>query len=259
MMLEWLVTLPPVVGAALAASGALALGFSVYLMAHGTLGKRANERSADLAINMFRILATLLSLLLSLTFADVSEGVRGVRQAIELETAELGNVLRNLDAFDSDEAKAISNKLIDYIESVVNGEWRALKHGNLDVETMTLFGEVKVAIFGLQASSPQQELILGQLITDVDALNETRAGRLIYRGAHGTPAFLFVALFGFVWTAALLGTYPPRNGAMVFLGLYFSFFGLVVYLILGLGYYFTGIGAVSPEPLQYLAELVRAM
>lgn len=258
-MLGWLVALPPIVGALLSGSVALVMGFSVYLVAHARLGKRASERSADLAINMFRILATLLSLLLSLTFADVSEGVGKVRQAVELETAELGNVLRNLEAFDSDGAQAVSDKLLTYIEFVVGREWQALSEGDLDLETIQLFGEAKLAIFELEASNPSQELILGQLIADIDVLNETRAGRLIYRGSHGAPAFLIVALFGFVWTAILLGTYAPGNGTAIYLGLYFSFFGLVIYLILGLGSYFNGIGAVSPEPLRYLAGLVRTM
>lgn len=258
-MLEWIVALPPAVGAILSGSFAIFIGFFVYLGAHATIGTRTDDRSADLAINMFRILATLLSLLLSLTFADVSEGVRKVRQGVELETAELGNVLRNLEAFDSNEAREISDKLIKYIESVVSSEWKALSQGDLHVETVRLFGDAKLAIFELEASSVKQELILGQLISDIDALNETRAGRLIYRGAHGAPAFLIVAIVGFVWTAILLGTYPPRSGAVIFLSIYFSFFGLVVYLILGLGSYFNGIGAVSPEPLRYLADLVRMM
>ena len=55
-MLGWLVALPPIVGALLSGSVALVMGFSVYLVAHARLGKRASERSADLAINMFRIL-----------------------------------------------------------------------------------------------------------------------------------------------------------------------------------------------------------
>ena len=105
----------------------------------------------------------------------------------------------------------------------------------------------------------KQELILGQLISDIDALNETRASRLIHRGAHDAPAFLIVAIVGFVWTAILLGTYPPRSGAVIFSSFYFSLFGLVIYLILGLGSYFNGIGAVSPEPLRDLAGLVRMM
>jgi hypothetical protein len=251
------VTIPLTAGVSCAAIGAIVLGLATYALARTAVGKRTDEKSADLALNLFRVLATLLALLLSLTFSDVSDEIREVRHAVDLETSQLSNSFRNLVAYDTPEANAVKDKLIQYIDLVVDHEWQALQQGELSRETIKLFGEVKVAIVNLQPSNTRQEKLLQRLIADINGINETRARRQVHRGVYGAPAFFYVALFGFVWTVALLSVYPPGNGSIVFICFYCAFIGIVIYLTLGLTYNFIGFGAVSPEPLEYLANFVR--
>lgn len=63
---------------------------------------------------------------------------------------------------------------------------------------------------------------------------------------------------GFATSMALLSTYPSRPKTWAFLALYFAFFGVVVQIILELGHFYDGLGAVTPESLEYLLTLAQS-
>lgn len=235
----------------------LFLGYIIYGTSYYLLGRRAGREDSELAITLFRVLATLLSLLLSLTFADLREGIGEVRHAIEAETSALGNTLRDLDVYDDAESAKARDLLIDYIEATINEEWQSLRDGRLDSAAMEAFREAKLAIYALTPSTPMEEKLHNRLISDISDVNRLRASRLVYRDTGPPPLFLYIALVGFASTTALLGVYSPTARSLVFMGLYCAFFGIVIHSVIELSRFYDGLGAVTPEPLETLLSVAR--
>jgi hypothetical protein len=256
-MIDWVASLPWWLGSMLSAFLAITLGMSIYIASHYSFGRNCDARTEDLAINLFRILATLLSLLLSLTFADLREGISEVRQSVEAEASALGNTLRDLEAFDDAAAARAQTQLITYLRSAVEEEWDQLRDGQISTRTMVLFGNAKQAIYDLEPKTSRQEKIHNRLIADISSVNSTRASRLVYRGGSGRLLFLYVALAGFASTAALLCTYPPRSKSLTFIAVYFGFFGVLTHIVFELGQFYEGLAAVTPEPLEFLLTLAK--
>jgi hypothetical protein len=98
LMIYWLTSLPVILGATLSAGVAIIVGLTAYYVARIAVGRKANEESRELASNMFRIIATLLSLLLSLTFADVRVEIGMVRSSVETEAGQLADIYKDLSA-----------------------------------------------------------------------------------------------------------------------------------------------------------------
>jgi hypothetical protein len=73
------------------------------------------------------------------------------------------------------------------------------------------------------------------------------------------PVFLYVAFLAFLWSNAMLSVFTPRNKAVFFIGGYCSIVGIVIYVILAMSNYFDGIGAVTPDSLEYLSNYIRAL
>ena len=258
-MISWLTELHPALGAPLSACAAVALGLASYASARVLVGRKASAESSDLAINLFRVIATVLSLLLSLTFASLREETTETRRSVELEAAQLGRTFRDLELFGTAESRAARDLLLIYLDAIPEDEWAQLRDGRLSGETDATFGAAKRAIYELAPETLLQERVMNRLLQDIDEVNVTRAVRLTHRGATGAHGvFLAFTVMGFLWTTALLGVYAPTGRALTFVTFYCAFFGVVIHITLDLAYYYTGMAAVTPEPFEFLAHLVRS-
>ncbi len=150
--------------------------------------------------------------------------------------------------------------MLEYVDAVIDVEWGALQRGEVSESVMALFQELELKIFSLEATTPMQKWFHGRLLEDIDQVSATRVTRFVHGGTgKRNPVFLYVVAFGFALTMVLLSVCPPRGKAIYFVGFYCGFYGMVIYVILGLQAYFIGIGQVTPEPLEYLTDFVRRM
>ncbi len=255
--MNWLINAPWIVGSAFFAFLAIALGLTSYALARATLGQHVEGKNLDLAVNLFRIIATMVSLFLALTFADIREEVGDVRKSVQNEPAQLWNVYWGLEKFDTEESRDIQLLVVQYIDSVIVSEWPAMQRGELDQATVGLYSSIKLAIYSLEPVTSLQQRLHDVLVVDLNAVNKIRQARLLRRGSGDAPVFLYVALLGFAWTIALLSVYPPTRKSISILAFYCAFFGIVIYLIVSLEFYFDGIGKVASQPFEFLSKALK--
>jgi hypothetical protein len=257
-MIYWLINLPPIIGGLLTAAIAILIGLLTYGGAHFFVGQYANKESSELAVNLFRIIAGLLALLLSLTFADVRVEIGAVRNSIEVEAALLVDVYKDLSVFDSEQAREIEVKLARYVDAIIEDEWEALRKEKISERVIVIFRDLENSILFLETKTPFQQEIRVRLMEDIDAASSSRATRIIQAGRH-TPVFLYVAVIGFLWTTVLLSVYKPRDKAIFFVSAYCAFFGVVTYFILALGNYFEGFGGVTPDSFILVSDYMKRL
>ena len=80
-MIELLLSLPDIVGAAVAMVIAAVLGLAVYLIAYKLISKYQSDELKDPTSSLFRVVGMLVSLMLSLAFADVILQMRAIENA----------------------------------------------------------------------------------------------------------------------------------------------------------------------------------
>ncbi len=257
-VMQWLIGLPPVVGGTIFAVAAVVTGLGIYGGARLVVGKRAVFENSNLALQLFRVIGTLLVLLLSLTFADVRIETGAIRDSVDAEAGLLGDILKYLDAFDTPEAVAITAQLVEYIDAVIEDEWEAMRRGEIDDGVVERFRDLEIAVLNLEATTSLQEELHRQMIDDIDNVSDSRVKRLT-KISKSIPVFLYVAFLAFLWSNAMLSVFTPRNNAVVFIGGYCAFVGVVIYVILAMGNYFDGIGAVTPDSLEYLSNYVKGL
>jgi len=257
-VIQSLVGLPPVIGGTIFAAAAVVTGLGTYAGARIIVGKQAIFENNNLAMQLFRVVGTLLVLLLSLTFADVRIETGAIRNSVDVEAGLLGDTFKNLDTFDSAEAEAITAQLVEYIDAVIEDEWEAMRRGEIAENVIDLFRNIEIAVLTLETTTPLQEELHRQIIDDIDAVSDSRLLRLT-KISKTVPVFLYVALLAFLWSNAMLSVFTPRNKAVFFIGGYCAFVGIVVYVILAMSSHFEGIGAVTPDSLEYLSDYVKGM
>ena len=196
-LVHWLLGLPIVAGGTIFAVAGVATGLTTYAGVRFAVGRQAVFENSNLALHLFRVVGTLLVLLLSLTFADVRIETGAIRNSVDTEAGLLGDVLKYLDAFDTPDSDAIIILILDYIDAVVEDEWEALQHGGIDTGVLELFREIEIAILNLEPTTPLQFELLPQMLDDMDDISSSRVIRLT-KASRSVPVFLYVAFLAFL-------------------------------------------------------------
>ncbi len=250
--------LPPVVGGTIFAAAAVVTGLGTYAAARIVVGKKAVFANSTLAMQLFRVIATMLVLLLSLTFSDVRIETDAIRNSVDVETGLLGDIFKTLHVFDSAEAEAISTQLLEYIDAVIEKEWEALRRGEIDNDVVEIFRDLEIAVLTLEATTTLQEELHRLMIDDIDAVSHSRLKRLT-KTSKQVPVFLYVAFLAFLWSNVMLSVFTPRNKAVFFFGGYCAFVGVMIYVILAMSSNFEGVGAVTPDSLEDLSNYLKGL
>ena len=127
----------------------------------------------------------------------------------------------------------------------------ALAEGRASIRAAIVFDEIELGLLRLESSTQEQEVLRARLLSDIDEITDLRAARS-FRATVAPPAFLYVAVLGFLCTMGMLGVHEAGLRSVMLMGFYCAFVGVVIYFILSLSHPFEGIARVTPEAFEVL-------
>lgn len=250
-MIVTIVNLPFIVGIILFVLVTGVVGFIPYLVTRWAIRKPIPDESQKLAETVFRISGALLALLLSLTFIKVRSELIKLRDTVDLEAAQIADIYNDLGRYESPEATAIQHKIVEYTHALINDEWSHLSLDRLSPRAWARYGEIQTGLLNLKVDTPRHKLLQARLLQDIDEISDHRQIRL-YHAKEGPPVYLYIAVFGFMITMALLCIYPPNASSILFMCLYTLFVGTVLYFILAMAHPFEAAFSVSSAPFEVI-------
>ena len=257
-MSEFILSLPTVVGVSVVMIFTVSAGFSVHYVAYRFIEKYHGKDLVDATSSLFRVVGMLVSLMLSLAFAEVVVDLSSIENAIDRETSALSDIYYDLKFFNSEKSLATRDLLIEYAQSVVEDDWPALANDKLGERTGELRRQLAAQVLSLKPTTPMQEKLWERILADVDLVSDYRMFRLD-NALEKPPIYIYVIVIGFLITTACFGAYRPQPPVVLFLSLYCLFIGFVLYLILSLSDPFQGrIGGIDTAAFDYLIETLKA-
>ncbi len=250
-MLIQLLTLPVLIGISIFLLATVAVGLVSYFVARALIHKPVQDERKNVADSLFRISGALLGLLLSLTFASIREDITKLRDSVELEAAQIADIFNDLARFESEDATALQQKVVDYTRALIEHEWPLLSAGGLSPQAWDIYEDIELGLLDLKTEGPRQESLRSRLLQDIDEISDHRQARL-YTAKDDPPFFLYIAMFGFVATMLLFCVHPPSVASIVFLSLFSVFVGTVMYFSFALSHPFDGALSVSPKALELI-------
>ncbi|MGI9400266.1 MAG: hypothetical protein ACR2O0_03350, partial [Rhizobiaceae bacterium] len=229
-MIEAILSLPEWAGIIAAMAIATLCGLAVYFASHLLIRDNRKEELKDPMSNMFRVIGTLVGLMLSLAFAEVVYQTTGISNALEREAIAIADTYRGLKQFDEEGTRQTRTILIEYTKAVVEDDWPALADDRLGKQSKAIHDRLAVEIATLEADTEQQKRLLSRIDADLDIISDSRLIRIDNALAE-PPLYNYVIMFGFLITMACFGAYTPHVPIVVLLSLYTSLIGLVLYLI----------------------------
>ena len=256
-LIEQLLHLPVLVGALLLMAVTTIAGLSVYLLSNRLLTESEASDTRLSAEYLFRVIVILVSLFLSLTFADVVLELNQIEESIEREAVMIEDIHRDLDRYDSARARKARALVVDYVEAVINHDWPALANDKLSREARLVFEQLENEVLHLEDNTEVQSILRSRIISDVDIVSDLRLSRLEQALAK-PPLFLVVVIFGFLATMVCFGPHRPNRQTLVFLSFYTLLIGLVVYLILAYSDPFQGSTGIEPVSLEFVLMQIKS-
>ena len=233
------------------------VGLVVYLVFYKFISKYQSYDLKEPTSSLFRVVGTLVSLMLALAFSEVIVDLRTIRNAVQREAVAISDSFKNLKLFVIERTREIRTILVEYTPAVIDDDWPALANDRLGQRTSALKRQFTEAVMTLEPATPNQEKLWSLIAADIDALSDHRVIRLDAALA-GPPIYVNVMIFGFLVTMACFGAYRPQAPLVVLVSLYTLFVGLVLFLILKLSDPFQGDISVAPTAFEYLVETLQS-
>lgn len=256
-MVETLLSLPDLVGGIIMMAVTTGVGLGVYVVSHSLISRYRTDDLKDPTSSLFRVVGMLVSLMLSLAFADVIVKLRAIENALGREVVAISDAFYDLQAFDIEKTRETRVLLIDYAQAVIDDDWPALADDRLSKRGNALKRQLAARVLEMKPATPVQEKIWALILTDVDAISDHRLTRLDAALAQ-PPIFVHIVVFGFLVTMACFGAYRPQGPLVGLISLYTLFIGFVLYLILSLSDPFQGAFGIAPTAFEHLLETLRA-
>lgn len=232
------------------------LSLIIYLVAHKIVSKHLKKQHERTGRVLFRTTASLLALLLSLTFANQRVNYYKIKDSLESEATHLVDITLDLQLFGTERAKEIQEKVKHYIRSILHEEVKSEEENPFFTPAVSIFIMLYNNIMDLEVTTPKQETLRQNLLADIDAVSEFMQIRS-YRSRPEPLNLIYIATFGFITSSILFCVYKPDRITISFLSLYNGFVAIVLYFIIMMNNPFIGPLKIENEPFKILIEIAN--
>ncbi len=256
-MIEHILHLNVFAGALLLMVITTLVGLLTYVASYHFLAASQTKEVRRATSGLFRVIGILVSLFLSLTFADVMLELNQIEASIEREAVMVEDIYRDLRRYDTVRARKAQLLLVEYVQSVIEDDWPALANDKLSEDAREILWRLENEVLHLEANTDIQKILRPRITSDMDMVSDLRLTRLEQALAK-PPLFLIVVVFGFLATMVCFGPHRPNRLTLVLLTFYTSLIGLVIYLILAYSDPFQGVTGIDPVSLQFVLQQIES-
>ena len=235
---------------------AVLISLFIYLLSYLAIKNELKKRHERTGRVLFRVTASLLGLLLSLSFANQRVNHFKIKDSLESEAAQLVDVWLDLQLYGTPEAIELQEKVKFYIRSIL--------HESIDNESNNpLFGPptgIFIILYNrvseLEPETQKQKQLKQSLLTDIDEVSDFMQVRS-YRSKPEPLILIYIAAFGVLVSSILFSVYRPDRITITFFTLYNSFVAIVLYFIIMMNNPLLGPFKIQNEPFRMIMELAN--
>ena len=226
----------------------------IYLVAYKAIKSHLKKPHERVGRVLFRTTASLLALLLSLSFANQRVNYYKIKDALESEASSLVDIWLDLQLYNTSETIALQQKVKHYIRSILHEEIDYNGENPLFGPPLGIFIMLYNQISELEPETSKQELLKQNLLTDIDEVSDFMQVRN-YRSRPEPLILIYIATFGFIVSSILFSVYRPDRISISFFTLYNVFVAIVLYFIIMMNNPLIGPLKIQNEPFKMIIEI----
>jgi uncharacterized integral membrane protein len=213
--------------------------------------RKQHERVGRL---LFRVSASLLALLISLSYANEKVNYDKVVNSLEEEAAVITTVMLKLKIHRTQLAEEIREGLMEYVQFTIDDRFeRAVDNPYYSKMWATM---IRLNIFAreLESNTEKQKMLKESIIVDINQITSTLQVRF-YSTKFKLPYLTYILGFGLVVVWSFFSVYRFDTISVVFISLYNTFIAVLMYFVIMLGNPMTGPLKIAPESFNILLKM----
>jgi len=203
---------------------------------------------------IFGTLGTVYGIFLAFIVATTWQYYSTTGSNLVQEARCLGDLFSNAQAFSPGFRDEVRGTMREYRAALVDREWKSLERGEADPRTEQLLDHLTDAYANHKVDNLAEGAFFHESVGNLNRLKELRASRIDDASSGLIPFLWCVLISGGVATVGFSFLFAPRNflAQAIMTMLLTGVICLTLYTIVNLDYPFSGLVAISPEPLQKL-------
>lgn len=227
--------------------------FIIYLTTHYIVKPYIQKSHEKVGRVLFRVAASLLGLILSITFANQRVSYFNLKAAIEAEASKLVDIHFDLKLINTEESNALDMKVRNYVLIVAEDGWLSLYDHPFNSRQFVQFLEINKDIKRFNAKNEFEKEMKKSLIADINLISDFLQAR-VYSTRPESNHLTYTSFFGLCVIMILFAVYPPDKLTVGLLATYVAFIGIVLYFILMMSNPLRGPLQLEPGPFLMLVE-----
>lgn len=229
-------------------------GLVVYLVVRKLLESQLNKQHEKIGRLMFKVTASLLALLISLSYANEKIGYNKVVDSLEAEAAIIATAMLKLNMHRTKLAEKVRRDLAQYVKYTIEDDWRNVVNDPYVSKTWGTIRRINVEIRALSTDTEMQALLKTSLIEDIDLITRTLQIR-IYSTHFYMPYLAIILGLGLLIAWSFYSVYTVDTISILFITLYNMYIGVLLYFTIMLGNPMAGPLKIEPASFKTLQEM----
>ena len=256
-MIDFLIDLSLMRGLVIFIISIILFSLIIYLTFNFLIKDKIKKKHETVGRILFRVAASLLSLILSITFANQRVNYFQLKSSMVAEASVMVDLKMDIDLFDTKEALGIQRKIRDYVLYISEDGWKSVHEDPFKSRPFEIFREINLDINNLETNTPLQERLKESMLDDIDKVSDYIQIRL-YSSREKSNPLIYTSVFGLAGIMILFSVFPPDRLTIGFLFIYVAFIAIILYFILMMGNPLKGPLQIEPGPFLLLKETIEA-
>lgn len=229
-------------------------GIIVVIFVRKLIASRLKKEHERVGRLLFRVTASLLALLISLSYANEKIGYNKVVDSLEEEAALIASVMLKLKMHRSAQAEVIRGQVIEYVDFTIADDWEDVVNNPYSSKMWANIFLINVWARNLPTETETQKILKPSIISDIDMITKTLQVR-IYSTNFNIPYLIYILGLGLLFVWCFYSVYRVDAISLAFITLYNMFLGILLYFVVMLGNPMVGPTKIIPASFNTLKEM----
>ena len=239
--------------------GTILLTLTSYFFMRWITGGDPNDNDKELASSIAVRISALHGLILALVFAQEMIEYQQLKYESATEADAIADVYYDAERYGADAQAAIQKPMSAYLRVVVKQEWDHLgTSGELEPGAWAEWDNAYRAILDLTPANERQKSLRDHMLTQIQAIADTRVKRSNHGAGSINTMFWFAALSGLILIASSYYPFPAERRSVLLIALFGAYTGIILFLIYAFSNPYRHPAVLSPIAYERLLVQIGA-
>ena len=233
IILEFLLELPLALELFLFILFISSAGIIIVYLFKKLIGNRMTKQHEKVGRLLFRVIAGLIALLVSLSYANERVHQSKIIDSMEEEAAIIIAVSMRLSQFNSIEAKTAYTKINEYVELTIDDNWENIENDPYFSRITQSMIEAHRQILKIPTENESEILEKKMILSDVNDIIKLSQIR-VYSQHTSTPHLIYILFIGLLFMWVFFTVYTLDLVSLLFLTFYNILIAVLIYFVFSL-------------------------